>query len=1126
MANTGWSERFHGGWQGRCSVDANVDASPLNCGSRYVWLPLPVKGTGAVAARRVYAQPTSFTCPRPHARPPHASNAKHGHARAPLLLSLLSFFVFCIAMVLSKFDSLSVRPPTPPKNPEDELPAADATLQFLDDPFGEKPALPKVVTATKRLLNTPDQSPSSDISIPSSAASRQKRVNFELQICAISPKKAAAHSWTPSRSSPLRSLPQTRALGPLRSILKPSDPANTPPPADEGAAPHKFKTLAEMLESIVKQLASAERPSRIDAYLVLQRTMQAYDKFPEDQSLKQKMSLLTQFIRRDAQAPSAKGDGLDSQLVSQALKMLMTLLRIPDATAAMDDDFCAFIVDRAVQVASDTTMPKVVVNTHLAVLMQQTFKPRIMTVARAEKILDMLDTIYPRISGLSVQAYRIRIYRKLIQQRPDTMIKHTRRWFELILRAFLSSQKDIYQSALDTALSAAKTLGRDPSVATSCLAVLNRTRSSGETVASLTIRELEKMLDSDNAMLVPQIWAAVTVLLRESLTVEAFTTLKEWLHVFQKCITSDKDSVRLHTNVAFGFFVYAINLSNDSAASYRKMFMRIPQHQIQGRVLTKKTDRDAVASGYLTLLYYAFRPTAPPEQWDLFWREFIVAFWTPLLKSSTSPSSHAIAACRIVSALLNGVRKPWNEQRALDYRPQCMVQRGDLPVLDPRWLRKSLALVLPFVDTLLDATPWSENDQQEDESARAMWVAVLDSLVEASSKEVMASSETKDAMAQVINLLRRVWDRHTAQLAVSQQKEDIWASKFCFMVETAVQKLGATRFVDKCLTRNSADEFEVASTPSHRSKQHGAQISPLLYLVDLLVNQSEGKLPDAVRLRATKLILEPSFISQTTRLGKLELLRDCVVAIDVSLKAAVALNLWPHIATLLQTSLREQTSNSDEPASRPLGKEYELVVDLLGLGSTYFFNKPRGHDVLSAFIDRVRQESGDGAVVLAVIEKVSELMTKSVANMDTSSCLAYTSILLRNLPKQTSRRHLEESRQILWPSSQAARRQNDIDPYNHLYSAIASIGGAAYRDIGSADLELSTEFLAAMAFSIKSCSPSHLTVYLRKTQEVVQRWVEDPDRKMQSAEQPLKSLHRQVCRITTEALNLLILSRL
>ncbi|EAT86466.2 hypothetical protein SNOG_06635 [Parastagonospora nodorum SN15] len=754
-------------------------------------------------------------------------------------------------MVFSKFDSLSVRPPTPPKDLEDQPQAADEALnQFLEDPFGETPALPKVVAATKNLLNTPEQSPSSDISIPSSSASSRKRVNFELQLCTTPHKKAIARSWTPSRSSPLRPLPQTRVSRPLKSILKPSDETATPPPNDEGATAHKFKTFAEMLESIVKLLASSERPSRMDAYHSLQRTMQAYDKLPDEQALKRKMSLLTQFIRRDVQAQSPTGTGLDSQMVGQSLKLLMALFRITEAAAAMDDDFCAFIVDRSIQVAADSTMPKIIVNTHLATLMQQNFRPKIMNNARVEKLLDVLDTIHERIGGFSVQAYRIRIFRKLIPQRPDVMIKHTERWFKHLLKAFMATQKDINQSALDMALTAAKTIGDDRHVAKSCLAILNR----GAPVVKLFTKELEKMLGGDHAALVPQIWAAVTVLLRDSMNSEAFPSLKEWLELFQKCIASSKDA--------------------------------------------------------------------------------------------------------------------------------AMVQPGELPVLDPKWVRRSLPAILPLVETLLDATPFSEKEEQEDEPIKTMWSAVLTSLVEASSKEVMASSETKDAMAHIVNLLRRVWDSQTAQLAVTQQNEDTWANKFCFLIESVVQKLGAFHFAEKCLIRNGSDEFEVASTPSHRSRQHGTRISPLLYCIDLLVNQSEGKLPDAIRLRAINLMLEPCFNTQNTRLGRLELLRECSAAVDKSLSTTFAPSFWMSIASLLQLSLQQTTSDSSEPEMRPLGKEYEMVVDVLELGSSCFLIEPRGHEVLSVFIETVRKEAGESAIILAVIEKVSD-RTAAYEKLDT-----------------------------------------------------------------------------------------------------------------------------------------------
>lgn len=1015
-------------------------------------------------------------------------------------------------MVFSKFDSLSVRPPTPPKDLEDQPQDADDTLdKFLEDPFGDKPALPRAIATTKSLLNTPEQSPSSDISIPSSAASRQKRVNFELQLCTVPHKKAVAHSWTPTRSSPLRPLPQTRVSRPLKSILKPSDETATPPPADKGATAHKFKTFAEMLESIVKLLASSERPSRMDAYHSLQRTMQAYDKIPDDQALKRKMSLLTQFIRRDVQAPSPTGTGLDSQLVGQALKLLMALFRITEAAAAMDDDFCAFVVDRTIQVASDGAMPKIVVNTHLAALMQQNFRPKTMNNVRVEKIMDVLDTIHERVGGFSVQAYRIRIFRKLIQQRPDIMIKHTERWFRHTLKGFMAGQKDINQSALDVALSAAKTIGHDRHVAKSCLAILNRVRGDGDTIARVFTKELERLLSGDNACMVPQIWSAVTVLLRDSLNNPTFSALKEWLEVFEKCIASAKEAVRRQTNVAFCFLLYAVNLSHDTSEGWTKMFLKIPLHQLQRRVPAKKEELNAVSSGYLTLLYYALRPTASHEQLDRYWREFVAGFWTELLH--TPGSVHAIAACRIVSALLDGSRKPWNEQRALDQRPQFMIQRGELPLLDPKWVRRSLSLILPFVEALLDATPWSDKEQQGDEAVKTMWLAVLGSLVEASSKEVMASSETKDAMAHIVNLLRRVWDSHTAQLALSQQNEDTWANKFCFLVETVVQKLGASHFADKFLTRGGSDEFEVASTPSHRSRQQGARISPLLYFIDLLVNQSENKLPDAVRVRAMKLILEPCFSTQNIRLSKLELLRDCSATADRSLRTNVAASFWAQIAALLQLCLQEQKSDSSEQGSRSLGKEYDVVVETLDLGSSYFLGKPRGHDALSLFIETVRKEAGESAIVLAVVEKVSDRVFKGIASEEKSSCLPYITILLRYLPKQTSRRSLEQGRQNLWPSSPAIGRHSDFDPYNHLYTAIDSVGTAAYENLVSEHIETTGRFLAALATSIKDCTTSHLAVYLRKTQEVIRIWVEDASRKMQSTAQPLKTLHSEVSRL-------------
>ncbi|KAI4951807.1 hypothetical protein J4E86_007223 [Alternaria arbusti] len=1013
-------------------------------------------------------------------------------------------------MVSSKFESLSVRPPTPPKDQEDT--AADETVQFLQDPFGEKPIPPRL-RAAKRVPNTPEQSPSSDIDIPSSSASARKRVNFELQLCDIPTNKAVAQSWTPTRSSPLKPLPQNRLTKPLKSILKPSDGTQTPP-AEDAANPLNYKSFAEMLDAIVKLLASSERGTRLDAYGSLQRTMQAYDKIPDPQALKQKMSLLTQFIRRDIAAPGVGGTGLDSQLIGQAMKLLMALFRITDLISTMDEDFCSFIIDRIIRVASDSSMPKTTVNTHLAVLMQQSFRSKTMTATRVEKVLEALDTIHERTSGHAVQAYRVRIYRKLLQQRPDVMIRHTERWFTHTLKALVSVQKDISQSALDTAVTAAKTVGHDRYVAKSVLSVLNRVKSDGGTIASVFAGELDRMLGGDYAVLVPQIVAAVTGLLKDSL--DAFAGLKEWLVLINKCLSSDNDQVRLYSNVAVAFLAYSVNFMNlpeeKKVKAWSGMFVKISVHALQRKTPVKKAERDAVSSAYFTVLYYAFRPAASFEQFDGHWTDFIAGLWSPIIAKSAP--QHAIP-CRIVSALLDGSRKPWKENRALDLRPNFMIQRGELPLVDPKWVRKSIALVLEFVENILEAALKTESKEHEDEPFQTMWTAVINSLVEASSKEIMASTETKDAMAHIINLLRRIWDSHTDNIAVEQKREDLWATKFCFLIETVVQKMGAFQFADKCLTRNADNEIEVASTPSHRSRHQGTRSSPLLFLLDLLVTQSEGKLADPVRLRAMDVIIEPCFAAQNTRLSKLELLRDCAATVDGSLKGAVASEFWTRIVTLLDTMLQDQTAPSGDRSARSLGKEYEIVVEILSLGSAYLLDKPVGHQILSTLVGTVRREAGEGALALAVIEKVSEQVLKRTPDEDKASCLAYASILLRNLPKQMSRKVMDQGRQNLWPSNTAAR-SHDIDPYVHLYGAVTSVGSAAYRNLDKDDVEPTKGFLSALSTSVQHCSTSHLAGYLRKIQDAIQIWVEDPEKKMQSREELLKSLHREVINMWEE----------
>jgi hypothetical protein len=1013
-------------------------------------------------------------------------------------------------MVPSKFNSLSVRPPTPPKDLK-ELKELDSeigeALEFLDDPFGTKQELSTAV-AENALLNTPEQSPSSVVG-SSSSGSRKKRVNFELQTCTL-PKRTdlIAQPWTPQHSSPLRPLPQTRVSHPLKSILKQTDLTATPPPNDEGALALKFQSFAEMLESVVKMLAQGTRPSKLDAYLTIQRTMQAYEKIPDVDALRNKMGLFSQFITRDIQAISISGTGPDTQLVQQALKFLGALLRIPELKSAMDDDFCSFLVDRSIRTCADASIPKAIVNAHLALLMQQNFRPKVMTPVRVEKILDVLDSIHDRVSGYSVQAYRIRVYRKVVQQRPEVMTKHAERWFKLVLKAMLSASPDIHQSALDTALSAAKSIGSDRHVIEAVQSLMNRMKSDRVSFGKIYAQELDKSLRSESAVLVPQVWAAITAFLQDSLQDNKFKAAREWLILLQKFVSSSDDSVRLNANVAFSFFIYAVNITESTSADWSKMLILTSQHKIKSQGQNRKCESDATASSYFTLLYYAFRPNASHEQLSRYWKEYVAEFWTSLIHD-TSLVRHKLAACRVLSSLFIGSGKPWNQYRALELKVTHMIQRTELPKLDPRWVRKSLASILQFVETLLDATPWHA-DASHDEAVRTMWISLLESLVEAGSKEVMATAETKDAVAQIVNILRRLWDRHTSKLAIPQQNEDRWADKFCFLIQTVIQKLGPFQFADKCLTRNTRDEFEVASTPSNRSRDHASRISPLLYFMDLFISRSEGKLSDPVRLHVMQLILEPCLGIQSTRLSKLELLRDCSATAGTATTGTVAAAFWARIGEFAKFCIEEQPSDSNERIARPLGKEYEVTVEILAQGSSLLVRSVHGQELMKCLAEAVRREAGEGAVVLAVIEKVSDSVLNKVPEVGREVYMPYATILLENFPTSIIRRTLEQGRQNLYPSSPVPSRAQEFDPYNHFYTAILSIGSAAYSSLTLESTDETRKFLTALKISIHRCPNSLISVYLRKAQNLITLWVGDVDGNLRGKDQAVKQVRHEV----------------
>jgi hypothetical protein len=1019
--------------------------------------------------------------------------------------------------------SFAHQPPTPPRDKtlnqdiNDILDAFDSPFDIEDEdnPARPKPLRSKPAKPVERKLfvdTPPEQSPPSSADLDSSQATaggRRKQVNFDDAI-------PSPHPWSPAQSA-LRPLPQTRINAPLKSILKPYNPRATRRSSSfnltesSPLSAHKFESFAEMLESVVKQLAQDLRAPRLDAYICLSNTLKALEDTPDEKSLATKMGLLAQFIQRDMTAVLSTG-APDTTLSNQALKLLIALVRKPVAVSAMSDDFCTFVLDCTIQVVEDPESSKSSINHHLGLLTLQNFSTKSMTTARAERILAVLENITDRVSGYGVQAYRLRVYRKLVRQAPKIMEARIQTWFKVVVKSMLSSQNDVRTSALEVAnISGIEFVGK-PEVSKAVMNYLNTAQAKGGLKVDYLISRLKEMLRKRiEAYVVPEIWGVITLFIRPALGDDiVWPQLNCWLRVLDDIMESCSDyQVNYQTTLAFNQLVFVANPDLKTKVSVSRLLSIIPRFQLErkAKAINGKSLHQVSITGLWTLLFYSFRPSASDMELAKYWNEFVHDTWIDLVGSNR----FADLACKMLSYLFGyGPPKVWNERRIEKHR---LITIEEIPKLDPKWIRANVTAVLNFVELCLDKASYSKSSTVEDNDLMRMWSFLMRSLAEAGSKEVKASMELKDAIARIVNMLRRLWAKHTSTPAMKSEDEEEWVSKFRFLVETSMEKLGAVHFADKFLTRNQNEDLEAAPTPSHRSRIQGAYQSPLLHMIGLLANESEGKLSDNHRLDLLTWIIEPCLTSRNTRSLKLELLMECADVVKGSTETCMAGNIWQAVAKYAKTTLEDYPLDTAERQSRHLGEEYEMVVKILVHGLRYTSSQASSvaKDLLLCLCEKVKAEAGTGAVILALVERLSDDISGRAKDETINNSLTYGAALLKQLPESISRRVVEDGRRSLWGASPMPPRTADFDPYSRLYKAIVTLLSSAYEDLDVVDIIAFKDFIGSLSASIKKCPISLLGLYLRRIQHGAVFWIQDAGRKLQSNSALVADMYRSVC---------------
>jgi len=131
-------------------------------------------------------------------------------------------------------------------------------------------------------------------------------------------------------------------------------------------------------------------------------------------ALVSKAGLLSQFIRRDMTALNGS-NALDSVLITQALKLLMALVRIPSVMEVMDPDFCSFVIDRSTEMRK-TRKRRNLSSTLTSVFSRTEFQYENNDCCTCGKNCGRVHDIADRVKGNGVYAYRLLVYRKLIGQ--------------------------------------------------------------------------------------------------------------------------------------------------------------------------------------------------------------------------------------------------------------------------------------------------------------------------------------------------------------------------------------------------------------------------------------------------------------------------------------------------------------------------------------------------------------------------------------------------------------------------------------------------------------------------------------------------------------------------------------
>ncbi|EMR71981.1 putative telomere length regulator protein [Eutypa lata UCREL1] len=497
-----------------------------------------------------------------------------------------------------------------------------------------------------------------------------------------------------------------------------------------------------MLESTVKQLAGADRESKLDAYMMLVRALKASNNLPDRIALQDQMGLFMQFIQRDVTTKNVTGT-IDSSLANHALTLLVTFLYYPAIASTLSYDFGVFIIDYCIRCFEDNSIPKDVIRHSMQVVASQDFSPKVMTADRIGRLVAALHKLEEHMKGKSIIMSRIIIYRRLVKQSKVHMASHTD-WLLDLFADMLSGMKEIRTAAVALGFEAIFTIGKEKQLSRRVMEILQLTVDDIKYIEYYVQKLLTMAGNKQESAVVPQIWSVIILLLR--CPVEKWEFFSPWLEIIQKCFNSGDPHTKLEANYAWNRLVYAFYLNESSFSKTIGTVCQPFLSQLKRKVSGKFQEefRRVVFGSICNLYYYAFKPNSTSAQVDHYW----VACVRPIMqkltttesetkqneKSTFSPSDNLVQATIILTGLFDSsTPRVWKEDRIAE---NPLVKPDELPAVDPKWIRKNADKVFAVVDPIISK---SFLDMASLGSpTHKLWHTLISTVAAAASKEVKA----------------------------------------------------------------------------------------------------------------------------------------------------------------------------------------------------------------------------------------------------------------------------------------------------------------------------------------------------------------------------------------------------